>query len=206
VNGARRSLAALALASAAGFAALGAVVATSSHVSGEVTAERDLHRALASSATDTLMKVVSFLGAPAFLLPLSVVVAVVLVYVRRRDAALFLLASVAGAYLLEESAKAAWHRARPDLWPSLAHARGYAFPSGHAAGSMAFALALIILAWRTPARWIGLAAGLAFTAAVGLSRVYLGVHYPTDVGAGWLLAAAWVATFAFLAARAGRRL
>lgn len=71
--------------------------------------------------------------------------------------------------------------------------RGFdSFPSGHAAGSMALASAVALVAWRRPRnRWpIVLVAG-GYVLAVGVSRVYLSVHYPADVLAGWCLAAGW---------------
>jgi undecaprenyl-diphosphatase len=200
-----KSLGGVAAAAAAGFAALGTIVALDAHVPGEISADRDLHRALASSATTTLMKAVTFVGGPTIVLPVALVVGGWLFYRRRAHDGLFLLGAVAGAYVLEETAKAAWHRARPDLWPSLAHARGYAFPSGHATGSIAFALAIAVLAWST--RWgrLALGVGVAFALAVGLSRVYLGVHYPSDVAAGWLLGTAWVTVLAAMTRFARRR-
>ncbi|MGH2771437.1 MAG: phosphatase PAP2 family protein [Actinomycetota bacterium] len=68
----------------------------------------------------------------------------------------------------------------------------HSFPSGHAVGSMAFAVALFILAW--PTRWrlpIVILGGL-FVLAVGISRVYMGFHYPSDVLAGWAVSVPWV--------------
>jgi membrane-associated phospholipid phosphatase len=71
---------------------------------------------------------------------------------------------------------------------------GYdSFPSGHAVGSMALALATIVVAWNRP-RWRVpvVVVALVFTLGVGLSRVYLDLHYPADVLAGWCVALAWV--------------
>jgi membrane-associated phospholipid phosphatase len=66
------------------------------------------------------------------------------------------------------------------------------FPSGHAAGTMAIAGATTVLLWGTRRRWLAVLA-LVFAVAVGVSRVYLRKHFPSDVAAGWLLAALMVA-------------
>jgi membrane-associated phospholipid phosphatase len=110
---------------------------------------------------------------------------------RRRDGAFWVLA-LGGAALMNLGAKQLFGRIRPDLFASIAPETTYSFPSGHAMQSMAILAALLVLGWRTSWRWAALAAGGLFVAAVGLSRIYLGVHYPTDVLAGWSLALAWV--------------
>jgi len=72
--------------------------------------------------------------------------------------------------------------------------RGFgSFPSGHAVGSMALSLATIVVAWDRP-RWRVpvVAVAVVFTVGVGLSRVYLDLHHPADVLAGWCVALAWV--------------
>jgi undecaprenyl-diphosphatase len=82
-------------------------------------------------------------------------------------------------------------RERPSLWESIAPETSFSFPSGHAMGSMTLTWVCILLAWWTPWRWpvaIGL---LGFSLLVGLSRVYLGVHYPSDILAGWTAASVW---------------
>ena len=71
------------------------------------------------------------------------------------------------------------------------------FPSGHAVASMAFVAAVTRLAWPTRHRWAALGGGAVFVALVGLSRVYLGYHYLSDVAAGWCLSLAWVMVLGF---------
>ncbi|MDX2240635.1 MAG: phosphatase PAP2 family protein [Leptolyngbyaceae cyanobacterium bins.302] len=67
----------------------------------------------------------------------------------------------------------------------------YVFPSGHAMASASFVMVLIVLAWNTRWRWLVLVGGSLFVLAIGWTRIYLGMHYPSDVVAGWLLEIAW---------------
>jgi membrane-associated phospholipid phosphatase len=101
---------------------------------------------------------------------------------RWRGHALAFSAVLAGSLLLFEV-----------LGPGIYPAESRAFPSGHATSSMAFAAAAVTLAWPTRRRWQVLGAAAAFTFLVGLSRVALAVHYPSDVLGGWALAIACVA-------------
>lgn len=95
-------------------------------------------------------------------------------------------------------------RARPDLLPPLVSATGYSFPSGHAAFSMvAYGIVAVLIARSALPAWLrGLIVALvaALVAAIGLSRIYLGVHYPSDVLGGWLAGGLIVFLFATLTA------
>jgi membrane-associated phospholipid phosphatase/phosphoglycolate phosphatase-like HAD superfamily hydrolase len=127
----------------------------------------------------------------------------------RRREAVFLLIVMAVSPLLNQALKLLFERVRPPAESAVLSVNGYAFPSGHAMSSATFALALAVIAW--PTRWRWPAAGLAATFALlmGASRVYLGVHWLTDVLAGWTLAVALVAATYLLmgsvAAPASRR-
>jgi undecaprenyl-diphosphatase len=90
------------------------------------------------------------------------------------------------------SLKLAVARPRPQLWPTLVRPEDFSFPSGHALSSAAF---YPLLAWTLARRGVArrrplLAAAAALSAFAGLGRLYLGVHWPTDVLAGWALGAA----------------
>lgn len=129
-------------------------------------------------------------------------VAAILRRVRPRIA-IFLLVAFVGSVVLEGTVKAACAVVRPTTavpgpWPW-----GYSFPSGHSifAASVGFAAAGLA-ALRN--RWALAAALLAWVVGVGVSRVYLGAHWPTDVLGAWLIAAAW-AGFMLMVKRAGMR-
>jgi len=110
---------------------------------------------------------------------------------RRLDAAFF-LTSVGGAMVLNALVRTVFGRARPALWTTLVPAPFYSFPSGHAMGSAALAVALGFLVASRRGRWPVWVLGELFLLGVGWSRVYLGVHSPSDVLAGWVGSAGWV--------------
>jgi membrane-associated phospholipid phosphatase len=72
-------------------------------------------------------------------------------------------------------------------------------------GSMTLAMAVILLSWPTRWRWLVLVAALAFVLQVGASRIYLGVHYPSDILGGWFAGMAWVVGVYLLMFRRGAR-
>lgn len=122
----------------------------------------------------------------------------------KRGAALFVVAAIVGALLLSFGMKAGIERPRPDLVPHGVVVYTASFPSGHATGSAATYLTLAALLARFQPRrklkWFILGFGATLTFLIGLSRVYLGVHWPSDVVAGWTLGACW-ALLCWLVAR-----
>ncbi|HEY8599917.1 MAG TPA: phosphatase PAP2 family protein [Thermomicrobiales bacterium] len=157
--------------------------------------DRPILEALHARATPTLdatMLFFSHAGAPKPMVAFFIVILIGLLIAQRRGDALFFAIAVAGAMAINFGAKLLFGRARPDLWVSLAPESDYSFPSGHAMGSMAMIAALVVLTWGTRWRWPVLILGGLFVTLVGLSRLYLGVHYPSDVLTGWLASLAWV--------------
>lgn len=151
----------------------------------------DLHH-LATPGLDRLMLGLSLLGYQAGVVPVDLAVALWLLLRRHLRAALFFMLAVGGAGLLNQLTKWLFGRDRPKLWPSLAPEATFSFPSGHAMGSIALVTALVILLWSTHWRYPMLVIGSLFVLLVGVSRLYLGVHYPSDVLAGWVASFAWV--------------
>lgn len=116
----------------------------------------------------------------------------------RREAMLFAL-TVAGGWLVNSLAKQLVGRARPEIVPHLIEAGGNSFPSGHSFNSavvyIAMALAFAAISPRTTVRHTVIGCAIILSMAIAWTRVWLGVHWPTDVIAGWLGGAGW----AFLA-------
>lgn len=106
--------------------------------------------------------------------------------------AAFLVASVMGATLLNVIAKVIFQRPRPDELIAVLAEPGFSFPSGHAMANAAFGIGLALTFWRSRAGWPLAVFGVLWALLVGASRNYLGVHYPSDVLAGFLASTAWV--------------
>jgi undecaprenyl-diphosphatase len=109
--------------------------------------------------------------------------------------ALFVFLASVGGWFLNAALKAVFSRPRPDIVPHLREVMTLSFPSGHALTSAAVFLTLGVLLMRVAkrplARFYCLGVAMLATLLVGASRVYLGVHYPTDVLAGWLIGLSW---------------
>jgi undecaprenyl-diphosphatase len=151
---------------------------------------------------DALFVTVSQLGTSWGVIPFDLVLLSFLVASKRYREALFFALAVGGSELLNLAAKQHFARIRPDYWLSVAPETTFSFPSGHAMGSATLAAAVIVLAWRTRFHWPALVLAPAFALMVGLSRIFLGVHYPSDILAGFAAGVAWVIAMHALVARA----
>jgi membrane-associated phospholipid phosphatase len=152
----------------------------------------------ATSLLDRILIFFTHAGSAASLVPFNILVFGYLVHRCERYQAAFWFLATTGAALLNLTAKHVFARVRPDLWVSLLPEHTYSFPSGHAMQSMAVSVALIALCWHSRWRWPMLVAGASFVLLVGSSRIYLGVHYPSDILAGWAASTAWVIGLASL--------
>ncbi len=136
------------------------------------------------------MRILTYLGGTQVALPLTALVALGLARLRDRPAMVGLIVAYAATQAIVTLVKLLVGRDRPA--GSLEQVGGYAFPSGHSATAVALygALALIVARrWGPRGRVAAIAGAVLLAAIVGVTRVYLGVHYPTDVLGGWLLGA-----------------
>lgn len=124
--------------------------------------------------------------------PLSAILIVMMFFWKRWRSLIYLLITLPGAMIINRTVKEFLHRLRPHLWESTFPPEPeFAFPSGHAMASMTFVASLVVLTWGS--RWCGwvVTFGSVFVAAIAWTRLYLGVHYPSDIVAGWMVSIAW---------------
>ncbi len=147
--------------------------------------------AAATPQLDHIARMLTGLGVFWGVLPASVIIGVGLLYRQKWRSLLFLSATLLGSAAINLVAKILFHRGRPHLWQPVSPELDYSFPSGHAMSSMSFAVVVAILFWNSRWRWPIVGLGGGFIGIIGWTRLYLGVHYPSDILAGWLLALAW---------------
>ncbi|MDP8982711.1 MAG: phosphatase PAP2 family protein [Acidobacteriota bacterium] len=163
------------------------------HFDGNV---RNWVHAHSSGGLTTVMRAISFAGSPGVLGPAAILLFFLLRHLKWRREGNLLLVVMLGALLLEQVLKLIFHRARPESFFGLPAPRSYSYPSGHALFAVCF---FGCLAWILAAHWTSRASramlwtgALLIAALIGYSRIYLGVHYPTDVIAGYASALVWL--------------
>jgi undecaprenyl-diphosphatase len=162
--------------------------------------DESVYRFFVQHRTDlltTVMKVITWLGSGWVLAPVAIGAGLVWM-IRRRTVRplLLLLAALIGASLLSTTIKRLVGRSRPPIETMLVHAHGFSFPSGHATESTAvYGMLAVLVAreLRSRAQRILLwATTVVLLLLIGLSRIYLGVHWLTDVLFGYVVGATWV--------------
>jgi undecaprenyl-diphosphatase len=152
---------------------------------------------------------VTALGSATLVILFSAFTFLILLVLRDRLGALQLLAASAGAGILTITTKSMIERVRPGEAQQLVVVSGFSYPSGHSVATCALYLTIAIVAGRhagnSRARVAMFLAVPVVIILVGASRVYLGVHYPTDVVSGFSLGAAWALLLAGLFTRLGKR-
>ncbi len=147
-----------------------------------------------------VMRLASAIGGTLGRITLLALVLAPLLWAGHRRSAAWLAGMMAGGTLLNLGLKQIYAAPRPDLLPHLDIVHSYSFPSGHSAGNMMFFGALALLAGGRVAQ----AMAATMILLIGVSRVWLGVHWPSDVLAGWIEGLGWLALCAvWLPARGG---
>jgi undecaprenyl-diphosphatase len=143
----------------------------------------------------TLTKFGQFQG----IFPLIAAVALLLFLRRRWRALAYWIVTQQVSTIINQNVKLVMHRVRPHLWESFyPHPSDYAFPSGHAMASMTLVAALIILNWGSRWCWLTVIFGSVFAVSIAWTRLYLGVHFPSDILGGWMLSIAWTIAVSLL--------
>ncbi|NOV03903.1 phosphatase PAP2 family protein [Paenibacillus planticolens] len=145
----------------------------------------------------SIMKFFTFIGGgyPVVVITLIIIFFLYKVLHHRRELILFVWV-VIGSALLNETLKLIFHRARPMIH-RIVDANGFSFPSGHSMAAFSLYGVVAFLLWRhiaTPlGRGILILVSIAMILTIGISRIYLGVHYPSDVIGGFLASGSWLA-------------
>jgi undecaprenyl-diphosphatase len=176
---------------------LDAVLDNATLVRFDIAADRTVHASVTPAGT-AAMQWVSRIGSPVTVTIVAVFGALELLRRARPRLLIIWIAAIGGASLLDRTLKTLVHRSRP-LFAGDALRGTFSFPSGHAMMSLtgsAMLVYVLIVIGSLPAgrrRSAVIVGGSLFVGLVGISRVYLGAHYPSDVLGGWTAAAAWVA-------------
>lgn len=149
------------------------------------------------------------LGGVAVLVLTTVVVSLFFLLHRRWSTMVYILATVGGGIVLSSIAKEFFDRPRPDLVPHEFLVHTASFPSGHSMMAAVAYLTLGAMVARAQKRWAlkvyTLSVAVLLTLLVGMSRIYMGVHWPTDVAAGWLAGGAWAVLCLLIARSLAKR-
>ncbi len=147
---------------------------------------------LATPQLDSIIPLITQLGFTWAIAIMLLVIMWLCVRRRRYREAVLAVISVGGSALINLVLKVLFQRDRPDLWQRLVTENSHSFPSGHAMASASITILCIVILWNTKWRNWALFGGAAYMVVIGFTRLYLGVHYPTDILAGWLVTSAWV--------------
>ena len=173
------------------FAILAVFVAQGSTLTFDQTVLRWIN-SFSSPVLDSFFVAFTQLGGVIVVAAVAIALFVFFLYKKLYSKALLIALGIGGVALMNLILKTIFERARPDLWTWIVAESNFSFPSGHSSASAALALCVIVLLWNTKWRRAALIGGGVYIVLIGLSRLYLGVHYPTDILGGWLLGAVWV--------------
>ena len=155
-----------------------------------------LHHHIAPAFTPVAVAL-HYVGKTATAVAISLLFAAYYYARRQRSRAVFVLLGTALPTAVMFVSKQFFDRARPEFWPRIIEETNTSFPSGHSTFAAALATMMVLIYWHSPHRMKIFFAGVIFALLMGFSRVYLGVHYPTDVLVGWINGIATVSAVYF---------
>jgi membrane-associated phospholipid phosphatase len=145
----------------------------------------------ANPQLDILAVTLAIIGLPWIAIPILGAIAIILLLQKRWRSLAYLLTTSVGSVIISRTAKELMHRVRPQLWQSIAPESSFAFPSAHAMTSVTLVAILLSLSCASSWRWLVLTFGSLYTIAIAWCRLYLGVHFPSDIIAGWMVTLGW---------------
>ena len=179
----------------------------------DLAAARWIHSTTTPAGASVFLAITN-IGSPPMMAAIALLGVLVTFVARHRLLAWAWAAAAVGGAILDQVLKTTIHRSRPEYAAAFLHGSSYSFPSGHAMGSiigygfLAYAITLTVR-WAGTHRRVVLAAAVLLTLLIGISRVYLDVHYPSDVVGGWAAGLAWLAVcvtgYEFVTGRAALR-
>jgi membrane-associated phospholipid phosphatase len=148
----------------------------------------------ANPVTDQVMLFITQLGNPNVVIPIAIITLIFLYLDRHYSEAKFFAFACLGGAILNTGLKLVFSKPRPALWHRLIVETSYSFPSGHALGAVVLYGAIAYLGTAYYPRFAQLIYGgaIAVITLIGLSRLYLGVHWPTDIIAGYSIGLLWL--------------
>lgn len=151
----------------------------------------------AQPALTEVMRALSWIGSPNLLVPAVTLAAGLMWWRGRKDDAVLVAAAALGGVALDEVMKLHFKRLRPDVPWAFVHEHSFSFPSGHSVMAMVMYGVIVYRTYeKLRSKWakaLLVVAALLMVVGIGLSRVYLGVHYPSDVLGGYFVGAVWLA-------------
>ncbi|MFD2443793.1 phosphatase PAP2 family protein [Bacillus sp. CGMCC 1.16607] len=150
-----------------------------------------------STTLTSIMKVFTYIGSTRFTIGLAIAVLLFLYFVLKHRIELILfIVGIIGSAILNKGLKYLFHRARPDLH-RLIEISGFSFPSGHSMNAFTVYTLISFLLWRHISSKLGrvllILISTMMVLLIGISRIYLGVHFPSDVIGGYLASGCWLA-------------
>jgi undecaprenyl-diphosphatase len=144
-----------------------------------------------------VMRGLSWIGSPFVLVPVVTLAAGLMWWLKRKDNAVLVAAAALGGVALDEVMKLHFKRLRPEVPWALVHEHSFSFPSGHSVLAMVMYGVIVYKTYdKLHSMWARaalMAGAILMVLGIGVSRVYLGAHYPSDVAGGYFVGAVWLA-------------